>query len=74
MERLKHFLKNLICVELGVCIGQIIQKCQDYQVHPEVYQVQSAPWYTDIYISLLFTLIVVAITGIIYGIISYRIK
>ncbi len=74
MKRLKGFLKNLIFVELGVCIGQIIQKCLDYQAHPKAYMVQSSPWYTEIYIVLIFTLIVVAVTGLFYRIISYKIK
>ncbi len=74
MKRLKFFLKGLLFIEIGVCIGRIIQKCLDYHSHPKAYMVYSAPWYTEIYIILIFTLIGVAVTGVFYGIISHKIK
>lgn len=74
MKRLKGFLKGLIFVEIGVCIGRIIQKCLDYQAHPKAYMVYSAPWYTEIYIILICTLVGLAVTGVFYGIVSHKIK
>ena len=62
MKQLHRFLKVFIWVQLGSCCGSVLHKCFHYVKHPEMYAFNSAPWYTDIAVSLTLTAITVLIT------------
>ena len=64
MEALKRFLKIFFFVQLGFCCGRVLQQYLDYVRFPERYMMQSAPWYTGILLSILFTAVTASLTGI----------
>ena len=50
LERLNKILNSVIGSFIGVFIGHSIYRYFDYINHPELYEIQSAPWYTSILI------------------------
>ena len=46
----------------------------DYIAHPEVYAVQSAPWYTAMLLLGIYTLFVVVVCSVIKVVIKWRMK
>ena len=71
MKKTHQFFKVFIFVQLGACFGRILAKYIDYVKHPKVYEMQSAPWYTSIVITVILTIITVTITTIAYFIVGY---
>ncbi len=55
MKRLNKFLNILMGAFVGVFLGRCIYVCWDYAAHPELYAMQSAPWYTSILVYGIFT-------------------
>ena len=74
MKKIHEFLKVFIWVQLGTCFARVLQKCFDYINNPNIYAYYSAPWYTDIVITVIFTAITVLITVIAYYVVAYIIK
>lgn len=74
MKELHKFLKVFIFVQLGSCCGRVLAQYLDYVNHPQFYAMQSAPWYYRVMISVLFTLVTVAVTTAAYFIIGHFIK
>ena len=74
MNQLHKFLKAFIFVQLGSCFGRVLIKYLDFVMNPEVYAYYSAPWYTDIVVTLILTAITVLITTITYFIVGHLIK
>ena len=65
MERLYKTLKIAFFVFLGIFIGGSLYIVYDYNAHPGLYALRSAPWYLDILINGIFTAVVlIAITVI----------
>ena len=54
--------------------GHVLIKYLDFVMNPEVYAYYSAPWYTDIVVTLILTTIMVLITTITYFIVGHLIK
>lgn len=54
-----------IFVIIGICIGRSVWQCWDYVVHPGLYAIQSAPWYTGILVNCGATVIFVALLSLI---------
>lgn len=48
LKKLNGVLNILIISLIGAFAGHAIYVCLDYRTHPQVYAMQSAPWYTDI--------------------------
>ncbi len=48
LEKLNRFLNYVFWSFVGVFIGFSIYDLWDYKAHPDLYAMQSAPWYTDI--------------------------
>jgi len=74
MKKLHKFLKVFIFVQLGICVSRVSGRYIDFVKHPEVYAVQSAPWYYSIIFSLIFTAIAVLVTTIAYFVVGRIIK
>ena len=47
-NKLNTFLNCLIGAFIGVFLARSVYTYWDYKIHPEIYEVSSAPWYTVI--------------------------
>lgn len=61
MKHLYRILKILLWSVIGVFIGSSLYKWYDYKTHPDLYAMQSAPWYLSIEFSAVLTIIAVII-------------
>ena len=68
MKKLNNVLNIIIGSFTGVFIGHGIYVLWDFKTHPELYAMQSAPWYTGIavygavtFVVLLFCLVIKAV-------------
>ncbi len=68
------FLKNFIFVELGAFVGKLLASYMHYKRYPKFFETMSAPWYTEIIFSAVFTAIIVALTFSVYFILGRIIK
>ncbi len=59
MKKVYDFLLTLLWSFVGVFIGTSVYKVFDYRSHPELYAMQSAPWYLEIQINAVLTLLFV---------------
>ena len=71
LRKINSILNIIIGSSIGVFVGHGIYVYWDYKTHPDLYDMQSAPWYTSILVYGLFT-IVVLIAGIIIKLIIRR--
>ncbi len=74
LMKLNYILNIVIGSFVGVFVGHGIYVFWDYKTHPDLYAMQSAPWYTSIFIYGIFTLILLIVAIIIKLIIRKRIK
>ena len=74
MKMLNHILNIIIGAFLGVFIGNVIYVFWDFKVHPDLYAMQSAPWYTSILLYGIVTAVVLVIAIIIKLIIRQKLK
>lgn len=66
MKKKIHQILNIIMgSSAGVFIGSVLYKYWHFQKYPDLYVAQSAPWYTDILIQGLFTLVLLTVCLII---------
>lgn len=65
LERLNIILNYVIGSFIGVFIGYSIYRYFDYINHPDLYEIQSVPWYTSIQIYGLCVSLIVIIAIII---------
>lgn len=73
MKKRRNQIFNVIIGSLiGVWIGHSIYVYWDYRAHPDLYALQSAPWYTSILSYSVFTLIFVLILLLLKIIFSKR--
>lgn len=61
MKWLNRILNIIIGSLAAVFIGYGIHVYWDYQTHPDMYAIQSAPWYTTILICGIITLTILAV-------------
>lgn len=59
---------------VGVFIGHGIYVAWDFKTRPELYAMQSAPWYTSIFVYGIFTLVVLGVCLVTKVIIKHSIK
>lgn len=74
MKKLNIILNIIIVSFVGAFIGYGIYTVWDYKTHPELYVVQSTPWYTSILLYGIFTIIVLLICVVIKVIINHKFK
>ena len=58
MKKINKFLNNFMGAFTGVFIGHSIYVIWNYKMRPELYAMQSAPWYTSILVDGVMTLAV----------------
>ncbi len=74
LKKINHILNIIIESFIGVFIGHGIYVFWDYKTRPDLYAMQSAPWYTSILVYGLFTIVVLIAGIIIKLIIRLRLK
>lgn len=74
LKKVNNILNIIIGSFAGVFIGQSIYKFWDYKTHPGLYVIQSAPWYTSILFSGLFTIVVIVVAILIKLIIRNKLQ
>lgn len=74
LKRANQILNTIIGAFVGVFIGHGIHTFRDFNSHPDLYAMQSAPWYTSIISYGVMTVIVVAIAVVIKLIIRKKIR
>ena len=61
LKKINSFINILIGGFIGAFIGGSIFRYLDYKNHPELFAMQSAPWYTGIQISGIALIVVLII-------------
>ena len=61
MVKIKKILNAIMSVCTGYYVGHCIFTLWNYYRHPELYAMQSAPWYTSLWVYGLMLLVVVLI-------------
>lgn len=74
MKRFYGILRIVMWSVIGVFIGGSLYKWYDYKTHPDLYAMQSAPWYLGIVTGAVITMAAVTILLIMMGLIRKRIK
>ena len=74
MKRLDTILNTIMGAVAGVFIGHGIYVVRDFKTHPELYIIQSAPWYTSILMYGAFTLVVLLVCIVIKAIVKRKMK
>lgn len=74
LTKIQTFIKYFIFACIGGFVGKSIFAYIHYINHPGFYEIQSAPWYTEILVSLFATGIIILIVFIIYLLIGRKIK
>ena len=70
MKKLNHMLNIIIGSVIGAFIGRGLYVVWNYKTRPEVYAMQSAPWYTSILVDGAFILVALLICIVIKVIIK----
>ena len=74
MKRLTTFLNTIMGACIGVFIGHNVYITYGFKKYPELYVMQSAPWYSSILVYGTFTLAVLLICVVIKAIIKHEHK
>lgn len=74
LKKINRILNIIIGTSIGVFIGHGIYIYWDYKAHPDLYAMQSAPWYTSILFYGLFTIIALIAVIVIKLVIRHRLK
>lgn len=74
MKQLYRILNIVLWCFTGAFIGSTIYRYYDYNTHPDLYAIQSAPWYLSIQIQGIFTIIIVVIILIIMWFLKKKIN
>lgn len=74
LRKLNQFLNTVIGSSVGVFIGHGIYVFWDFKEHPDLYAMQSAPWYTSILFYCAVTVVVVAAAVTIKLVIRKKLK
>ena len=64
-KKINQILNIIMGSFIGVFIGSGLYKYWDFQKYPDLYAIQSAPWYTSILINGLLTLVLLAVCMIV---------
>ena len=74
LKKLNRILNIIIGAFIGVFIGHGIYVFWDFKAHPDLYAMQSAPWYTSILLYGIVTAVVLIAAVIIKLIIRQKLK
>lgn len=73
-ERLNNILNVIMGSSVGVFIGYAIYVYWEFRKYPDLYVMQSAPWYTSIVVYGLVTAIILLITIVLRVIVRKKLK
>lgn len=73
LKKLNGILNILISSFIGAFAEYVIYVCLDYRTHPQVYDMQSAPWYTGILYYGMFTMVPLIIAVFLYEFIVFTV-
>lgn len=59
---------------IGVLIGSAIWRYWDFKQHPEIYMLNSAPWYTSLLLQGIITLVIIAVCLIVIVVMNKKSK
>lgn len=74
MKRLNTLLNTIMGTFVGVFIGYGIYVIWNFKTSPELYAIQSAPWYTSILVYGVFALVVLLVCIVIKANIKHKVK
>ena len=74
MKKLNNILNIIIVSFVGVFIGHDFYVLWDFKTRPELYAMQSAPWYTSILVHGAFTFVILLICFVIKAVIKHKQK
>lgn len=74
MKIISRVLKIVLWGVMGTFAGTSIYRCWDFYVHPDLYAVNSAPWYLSIQINAVLTVILVTILLVIMRLVKKKIR
>ncbi|WP_418746125.1 hypothetical protein [Frisingicoccus sp.] len=74
LKKINGFLNIVIGSFVGVFIGFSIYKLLDYKAHPDLYAMQSAPWYMSILVQGIVTVVVLVAAVLIKMIIRNKLR
>lgn len=74
LKKLNYILNIVIGSFIGVFAGHGLYEFWHYRTHPDLYAIQSAPWYTSILVHGIFLIIFLIVAGIIKLAIRKKIK
>lgn len=74
LKKLNYILNIVIGSFIGVFIGRGAYVFWDYKTHPDLYAMQSAPWYTSILVNGIFIIVFLIVASIIKLAIRKKIK
>ena len=72
LKRINNILNIVIGTFVGIFIGNAVYVFWDFNTHPGLYAMQSAPWYTSILLYGIFTVVVLIVSIIIKLIIRFK--
>ena len=61
MKKVNQIINSIIGAFIGVFIGHTIYVIWNYKTYPELYAMQSAPWYTSILVYGIFTFVTLVV-------------
>lgn len=73
LKKINYILNIIMGSAVGVFAGHGLYVFWDYKTHPDLYAMQSAPWYTSIGVYGIFTVVLLIVAGIIKLIIRKKI-
>ena len=74
MEKVYRILKTALWCIMGVFIGTSLHTCYAYKTYPELYAMQSAPWYYGILMNAVLTGVIIAGILIVMALLKKRMK
>lgn len=74
MEKFNNILNGIIGAFVGAYIGRVLGVIWDFRTRPELYAMQSAPWYTSILLYGVVTFVLVLVCIVIKAIIKHKQK
>ena len=74
MKKLNHIVNIIMGSLMGAFVGRSLLIAWRFKTYPELYAMQSAPWYTAMLLLGIYTLFVVVVCYVIKVVIKWRIK
>lgn len=74
LKKINQALNIVIGCFIGVFLGYSIFRFYDFKTHPERYIIQSAPWYTSVFLYGAITIVIVAVILLVKYIIRKKIE